>query len=250
MRRGRHATMEFVAKCRAAHSVDEVARLLFLELADCGIAFVACASHVDPLNPPPGAVAMVNYPQDWLEHFSARDYAKHDPIFYAARVAITPFRWSELVARKELRGPQKRILSEAAECGLADGLTIPLHAPTALPASCSVVPGQDGFDPLLLPDIQFMAMHAHDEARKRASGLAPQRVTLTERQRECLVLVAAGKSDWAIGQILGLSPRTVHHTMEAVKRRYGVSHRIQAAMCAVLDGEINPHEIACVRAGS
>jgi LuxR family quorum-sensing system transcriptional regulator CciR len=240
----RQATFDFLARCRSADSVHEIAELLFREMADCGIAYVACASHVDPLNPPPGAVAMVNYPEDWLEHFSAREYARHDPIFWAARMATTPFWWNDLIARQGLRRQQKRILSEARECGIANGVTIPIHVPGALPASCSLVPGTDGFDPLLLPDLQFIAVHALEEARRRAAPSPRPRIVLTERQRQCLVLAAGGKSDWMIGKILGISPRTVHHTIEAAKQRYGVSHRVQAVMRAILDGEINPHEVA------
>jgi LuxR family transcriptional regulator, quorum-sensing system regulator BjaR1 len=239
----RPATFEFLAKCRAAHSVTEIGELLFREMAECGIAHVACASHVDPLNPPPGAVAMVNYPHDWLARFSEQEYARHDPIFWAARMATTPFWWRDLIGRRELRPRQKRILSEARECGIVGGITIPIHSPGALPASCSLVPGSDGFDPLLLPDIQFMALHALEEARLRAGAGMRQRVSLTERQRECLVLAATGKSDWIIGKILGISPRTVNYTLEAAKLRYGVSHRVQAVMRAILDGEINPHEL-------
>jgi LuxR family quorum-sensing system transcriptional regulator CciR len=212
-------------------------------MAQCGIAYVACASHVDPLNPPKGAVALVNYPADWLEHFSAKRYARYDPVFHAARAAATPFRWSDILYGRDLRANQKRILSEARECGIVDGITIPIHTPYALPASCSLVPGPDGFDPLLMPDLQFMAIHAHDEARRRLGDKLASPVRLTERQRECLVLAANAKSDWVIGQILGVSPRTVHNTLEMVKRRYGVSHRIQAVMRALLDGEISAHDI-------
>lgn len=242
--RGRHATLEFLAKCREAGSSEEIAALLFGAMEACGIVYVACASHVDPLHPPPGAVAMVNYPGEWLTHFSARDYAKRDPIFWAARRATTPFFWNDFIGAQRLKADQLRILDEARECGIANGLTIPIHAPGQLPASCSLVPGAEGLDPLLLPDLQFMALHAHEAARLKSGAPAPAPVVLTQRQRECLTLAAAGKSDWAVGYILGISPRTVHHTLEAAKKRYGVSHRVQAVMRALLDGEISPEEVA------
>jgi len=240
----RQATLDFVVKCQNAATANEIAELLFAEMAACGIAYVACASHVDPLNPPPGAVAMVNYPNAWLKRFSEMQYAKRDPVFWGARFLSTPFQWKELVKRRELASDQRQILNEAAACGIADGLTIPIHTPGALPASCSLVPGPDGVDPLLVPDIQFMAIHAHEEARLRAGGKVARPIGLSRREREYLTLAATGRSDWAIAQLVGRSPRTIHHILENAKKKYGVSHRIQAVMRAILDGSIVVDEAA------
>jgi LuxR family quorum-sensing system transcriptional regulator CciR len=66
---------------------------------------------------------------------------------------------------------------------------------------------------------------------------------LTERQRECLILSARGKSDTVIGQLLDLSPRTVNCYMEEAKRRYGVATRAQLIAGALYASEISFHEI-------
>jgi len=235
----REATLEFVQNCRAAASVGDIARLLFLEMEACGIRYVACASHVDPLRPPRGAVAMVNYPHPWLIQFSDNRYAERDPIFFGAHTSLLPFWWREFIAGCKLAPDQRRILNEAAECGLINGFTIPIHAPGALPASCSLVPGPEGIDPLIVPDLQVMAVHAHEEARVRAGGKPRQPVVLTKRQKQCLVLAARGKSDALIGDILGITQTTARHTVEHARQRYGVSSRIQAVMYAYLDGTIS-----------
>jgi DNA-binding CsgD family transcriptional regulator len=244
--RRREATLDFLAKCRSARSATEIAELLFEEMAKCGIRYVACASHVDPLNPPPGAVAIVNYPIAWLKWFSERNYAQRDPIFWGAGFSPVPFWWDEFVKCYKLERDQKRILNEARECGLSAGVTIPIYSPNAFPASCSLVPGPDGFDPLDLPDLQFMALHAHAEAMLRAGAAVQPPVLLTKRQQECLTLAGVAKSDWAIGKILGISSRTVHHHLENAKRRYGVSHRVQAVVQAMIDGQITPHDLKAV----
>lgn len=54
-------------------------------MAKYGIAYVACASHVDPLKPPKGAVVMCNCPMPWLNRFSEECYAGRDPIYFGAR---------------------------------------------------------------------------------------------------------------------------------------------------------------------
>jgi LuxR family quorum-sensing system transcriptional regulator CciR len=65
------------------------------------------------------------------------------------------------------------------------------------------------------------------------------RQKLTQRERECLLLAARGKSDSAIGEVLNISGRTVHHAIERAKQRYGVSRRVQAILHAIAAGEFS-----------
>ena len=63
---------------------------------------------------------------------------------------------------------------------------------------------------------------------------------LTPRQRDCVVLVARGKSDWEIGRLLGISESTVHkHIEEDAKRRFGVSTRIQLVVRSLFDARLS-----------
>jgi DNA-binding CsgD family transcriptional regulator len=61
---------------------------------------------------------------------------------------------------------------------------------------------------------------------------------LTARQRECLQWVRAGKSSWEIGEILGISERTVNFHIEDACRRLNVHTRQQAVIEAVIRGLI------------
>lgn len=235
----RKATLEFDEKCKAASSVEEIKQLFFAEMASCGIRYVALASHTDPVRPPPGAVMMCNYPEAYQEWFSVNECAKYDPAFWYARRELTTFYWSELPRRLELTRKQTRILSEARDFGIADGLTIPLIIPGAMPASCSLVPGPDGLEPMLTPDIAWMAFRAHLEARRRLPDWKGN-VRLTAPQREVMYWAARGKSDRDIGTILGISPRTAGKRVDAVRALYGVADRTQAVLAAITYGEIQP----------
>lgn len=53
-------------------------------------------------------------------------------------------------------------------------------------------------------------------------------VPLTDRQQDCLALVAAGLTSAQIGRRLGLSPRTVDEHLAGACRTLGVRTRIQA----------------------
>ena len=236
----------FAEACGAARSAEEVHALFFREVASLGFAYVACASHVDPLHPPRGAVVLINYPDAWLEHFSASGYAGRDPVFEAAREQVLPFQWTDAAFLSRLRPDQRKILQEAAEYGLEEGFTIPLHVHGALPASCSLIAGPDGVDPLSLRAAHWLAVYAHEAARRvSAPADAPrEKVKLGKRERECLELVGRGKDDFAIGVILGIKQSTAHNTVQRSMKKYGVATRIQAVMRALCDGEIRIDDVA------
>jgi LuxR family transcriptional regulator, quorum-sensing system regulator BjaR1 len=235
----------FAEACRAATSAADVHTMFFRRVEALGFAYVACASHVDPLRPPQGAVAMVNYPMEWVEHFSVSGYAQRDPVFFAAKRQILPFWWTDPAFRAGLKRDQLKILREAAEVGLGKGFTIPLHVRGAMPASCSLVAGPDGVDPLSLRDAYWLAVYAHEAARRLAPGRARvHHVTLGARERECLELVGRGKDDDTIGAILGIHKTTAHNTVQRTMRKYGVATRMQAVMRALCDGEIRIEDVA------
>jgi LuxR family quorum-sensing system transcriptional regulator CciR len=62
---------------------------------------------------------------------------------------------------------------------------------------------------------------------------------LTDRQRECILWVARGKSDWEISRILGIEHETVVRHLKLARERYGVAKRTMLAVQALFDGSIS-----------
>jgi DNA-binding NarL/FixJ family response regulator len=60
-----------------------------------------------------------------------------------------------------------------------------------------------------------------------------RRFQLTAREAEVLLWIARGKSNRDIGDILGLSPRTVNKHLETVYAKLGVENRASAAVMAL-----------------
>jgi len=67
--------------------------------------------------------------------------------------------------------------------------------------------------------------------RLRPEELRP--LGLTRREAEILAWAAGGKTDAEVAAILGISPRTVSHTLERIYRKLGVETRVAAATLAV-----------------
>jgi DNA-binding response OmpR family regulator len=69
-------------------------------------------------------------------------------------------------------------------------------------------------------------------ARVARTAIWPKHVDLREREVEALTWAARGKTFWEIGEILGLSKRTVEFHLDNARRKLGVATRTQALIKA------------------
>jgi LuxR family quorum-sensing system transcriptional regulator CciR len=147
----------------------------------------------------------------------------------------------------EISSNQRSILEQAARQGLRAGFTVPAHIPGEINASCSFAATQERRLPVgTLMSAQLIGASAFQAAR-RLNGIGPRlgQATrrLTPRQRECLVWAAKGKTDWEIGEILGLNEETVTEYLDLARKRLDTSRRVQLAIKALFDGQISFLEV-------
>jgi DNA-binding CsgD family transcriptional regulator len=241
----RKLSLDFLDFCNRETDPARITERFVVTLQHIGYQYIACASHVDPLAPGPGAVSVINYPQDWLEQYSVEDFAHIDPVFLAACAQAAPFHWDDCLARMHLTRDQKRLLGEGASYGIKAGTTIPLRSPDISPASCTLIAGSDGVDPVTMPDTLMIVVSGYGALHRLLNPDAMIKpVMLARRERQCLALAGSGKSDWIIGSLLGVSERTAHNTIERAKKRYRVSNRVQAIMRAWADGQIKVDDLS------
>ncbi|MFN3463224.1 MAG: autoinducer binding domain-containing protein, partial [Terricaulis sp.] len=153
--------LDFLDFCEKQTDVAAIEDRFVRALQALGYEYVACASHVDPLRPRPGGVKVLNYPVPWVQHYSEAEFARIDPVFLAARIMSSPFNWEDCLAKMRLSRDQKRVLDEGATYGLSRGLTIPLRSPDVIPASCSLIAGSDGVDPLAMAHTLMIVIYGH-----------------------------------------------------------------------------------------
>ncbi len=178
------------------------------------------------------------WPADWLALYQAGGFAD-DPAILEAQRRITPFLWNELDPYRSRNPASGRLLDAAAQYGWADGLVIPVHGPAGYQGVVSLA----AFEKLSLhaEDMTLLwiaALNVH--ARCRSSlGLGESTAAspkISARECECMRWVAAGKTDWEIAKLLGISASTVHFHVERVKKRLVTSTRSQAVALLVLHG--------------
>jgi DNA-binding CsgD family transcriptional regulator len=242
---------EFIERADRATDVGTLAASFERSIATLGFRSFACCSHVDPLLPPRRAVVMYTYPEEWVRSFSERKLFNVDPVFKRADATMRPFFWDSGEFRADLTEQQQAILAEASAHGIAHGYTVPIHLPGprgACPASCSVVADESLAEQPTKYVVQLMAYFLYDAAIRLSEAVIreaesstgrPATIELSNRERQCLELVAQGKSDWVAGKLLGISERTVHNHIERAKRRLGVTTRVQAIVHALATGQIS-----------
>ena len=243
----------FVRTVREANSLGDISHVLSEATREFEFDYFALVQRVSA-RPAIGPVRLSDYPADWVDLLAATAYHVHDPVLVACEKSVTPFSWDAIPDMISMSKHQKSYMANARAAGLDRGYTVPIHVPGSASGLCSFVTTKGRELPAdSLPAAQYLACFAFEAARRLADktgsdGDGGEKVTeiaprLTQRQLDCVVLAARGKSNWVAGQLLGLSPDTVHKYLESAKRRYGVSSRTELVVRALFDGQLSFNDV-------
>jgi DNA-binding CsgD family transcriptional regulator len=179
------------------------------------------------------------WPAEWLAHYQANDYVRHDVAPLLGRLTARPFSWRDVLAGREFTEKQGEFHGWLSNIGIVDGLVVPIHYPGG-DFGLTVIVSDHFIDSIEVRlALHMAAAHAHQHCRNIGSGVTEAssvKSPLTARELECLRWVLQGKSDTDIGTILDISHTTVHFHIERVKRKLGVKTRTQAASLVVTLG--------------
>ena len=226
-----------------ADSVDDLRLAMSAVATKLGFQYYALSHHVDIARAGSEAIRLHNYPARWADYYDSRSLGVSDPVHRASHVTSVGFAWSNMPVMIPLTPNDRKILALGREQGIGDGFTIPANVPGEARGSCSFA-NQAG-RPMraeLLPFAQLAGAFAFEAARKlvtpRGLFAAHSAPALTDRQRDCVMWVARGKTDWEIGRILGLTEETVRRHIKLARERLGVSKRTLLAIRALFDGSL------------
>lgn len=239
----------FIDESRRVANPEALHDLMLGISREMGFDFFALAHHVDLK--PFGTLdthlvtgeffAMSNYPQAWVDQFVSGEIVNFDPILLASQRTNVGFGWDQIGEIINVTPAHRMVLERARGLGIGDGFTVPANVPGEFSGSCNfaVSPGCSA-PKANFAMAQLVGSFAFQSARKlvlrmRSRSEGPP-VQLTDRQIECIVLVARGKTDWEIGRILGISEETVKQHIADARARYDVTKRVQVVMRALFDG--------------
>ncbi|MFC3308462.1 helix-turn-helix transcriptional regulator [Blastomonas aquatica] len=239
-----HLTQELSQEISCA--TDEVALFAALEKATALMDFDHFALTYDRRGlSEPGNLLVHNYPQSWATVYNGFDLGKADPVRRAGERALTGFSWRQLEHYIPLTTGDRQMLAVGRENGLADGYTVPRHLVGEASGTCTFVIGCERDMPdYVLHCAEIVGATALAAAR-RISGSKPvdPRPVLSERQRECVLWSARGKTAGEIAAILGISEETVVQHLKNARERYDVHGRQMLILCALFDGLIGFSDI-------
>lgn len=177
-----------------------------------------------------GPFLAVTYSPAWVDHYKAERFVDVDPAVQVGLHRMLPIDWDEF---DRTDAAVQRMFGEATEFGLGrHGISLPIHGQhgdTALVSITSDASDRDWRHLRLhyMRDFQLLALHMH-QAVLRLEGNQTESVSLSPRERECLLWVAEGKTAWETAVILGLSEHTVRCYLESARHKLGAANNTHA----------------------
>ncbi len=188
------------------------------------------------------------YPETWRKHYDEEGYANIDPtVSHCAKTSI-PIIWKNEIfkGRKEAR-----VRSEAKDCGLVSGASFSVHGGCGEAAMLSLSTSRESREAqddilAVMGKAQLLTCYLHEAVQRIVLSKGPvplKKINLTEREKECLLWAAEGKTGWEIANIVSISERTVTFHLQNAAQKMGVVNRQQAISRALSMGLIEPHTI-------
>ncbi len=233
-----HATFEAVQALQRAPNVNKIKEVLRHVASYRGYDSFHCSA------PPPvgGDVTADNvlfeeWPEEWKHRYTDERLYTIDPVVVKLQCSADPFLWSAIRTGRLARA-ERRVMDDAASYGLREGLIVPIFGVGGRVYGASFAGRQPRCDAIARAEIHLVSMYAYARAKQlRRRGPEPT-ITITLREREAIQWAAAGKTDWEIGELVGISESAAHKRIETLKKKYGVSTRMQAVVEALRQGHI------------
>lgn len=181
-----------------------------------------------------------DYPDEWAKVYIAFDLAGKDPVRRACDKTVIGFAWDWIDELVPLTRGDRQMLAVGRECGIGNGYTVPRHLPGVGRGTCTFAVGPDQELPrphfAIAEIVGTLALScALGLSSEKSDGTVP---VLSDRQRECLLWVARGKTAAETAMILEISTETVIQHLKMARERYQVHCKQSLVVAALFDGLI------------
>jgi DNA-binding CsgD family transcriptional regulator len=227
----------FEAQAALCASDRDLYGLLDAVTRDLGFDYFALLHHASLASTRTGLIRLDSYPAGWCGELATRGLIGEDPVHHACARTNVGFAWAELLDLAVIGPRQREILEQGRRFGIADGFTVPANVPGEPGGSCSFALRACHALPVeRLHCAELIGAHAFRAARRLHDfPAARRRPRLSRRERQCVRLVAAGKTDWEIAAILRISVETAHQYVKRARAAYDVVSRAQLVACGLRD---------------
>jgi len=231
------ATIEdFIDRTQQANSESELKDIFLPAISEMGYenAVFARAQHRKLVSIP-----WSEFPPGYLDTYKAMQWDKIDPVVHHVHTARGPFKWSETCDPRYINRTQKHFFEACRELGVHSGITIPMRGPgreidlISLSFREKGTPAIDKSAYVYMVCVQYWLKYCELADRR-----SPQTISLTVQEIECLKWCKEGKTNWEIGEILGISQKTVEFHVGNAMKKFGAGNRITAVIMGIKSGII------------
>lgn len=215
-----HIAEHFGTLSQKCGSTNDLRALLAAVIHEIGYEWFALVFGIGRGCPLKDWLWLHNYPPEWEEAFFANGFYARDPILRAGERTSEPFLWSDAMRLRPMDELDQRIMRMAARLGLVHGLTYPFNCPREPSGCCNFVSRR----PRILTVAERQCVFAIGSfalaAARRLCGFpeaARPRPTVRPHLVACIELVAMGKEDHEIAQILGITVETARTYVKRVR---------------------------------
>lgn len=239
----------FIEEANEAKSSQEVSELFGKALRNFGYDWFCYSLITDHVSAGlrAGHGIVCNYPADWMDHYRANHYERKDPIPRHGIGMNRPFTWESVLRNGKVTAEQNKIMNEAKEARLHDGIAIPICGQNGELAGVGVASSAGGIQPeknvlskIGALAVQFHLVYTELESKARSTADLSVEVQLTDREKEILLWAAEGKSDSIIAEIIGVSHSTIRFHMNNIFKKLNANERTLATVKAIRKGLILP----------
>lgn len=195
------------------------------------VSAVLMGDHADALDD--HALYVGNRPTDFVGDSFDPKYITVDPVLARLRQSNEPFLYDQ---KFYVNNGASELWEHAAPWGFRTGISVSIKLPNDKIFLLGLdrereLPGDEKKIQRMLTDLQLFAAFAQDAADRlltpRQEGVVNARLSIKER--EILLRILEGRSNWTIAQLMSVSENTVKFHLKAIYNKLGVSSRVAAA---------------------
>jgi DNA-binding CsgD family transcriptional regulator len=187
------------------------------------------------------------FPEEWWDRYKQLNYMQIDPTVAHCATKYLPLDWSSLAPLLKENASVRQFMEDARDFGLVSGISFPVHSAGGETGMFSLVSAEDHQKTArridrATPYAHLITAHMHEAVRRLVGvmEIGPGRIELTDREKECLLWAAEGKTAWEASQILGISERTVIFHLQNAADKLGATSRQQSVARAISLGILLP----------
>jgi LuxR family quorum sensing-dependent transcriptional regulator len=240
---------EFIEKSLAVTDVRQLLDLYQSAMSAHGYdrcVYTLITDHIS-INKPARHGILFTYPDEWMDYYMEKNYDRHDPVIRAGAIARRPFLWNDLCAGVQLTKLQSKIMHEADDAHLHDGLGIPIFGGPGEIAGVGLASSSGGVNPdpvtvsvLRAITYQFHALYCEYEAASLQDKFPQLPPRLSPREREILTWLAEGKSVPVVADLLNIDINTAKTHLKRIYAKLNASEKTMAVLKAYTLGLISP----------